>query len=111
MNCDEAIEIETIKEELNEQESVDDPLSIHQDNENKLEDLLDYDSIDIEEFKIKPGNFDINDTTNEDLSDQDNVNDEGNNLNVINMDEEVMDHNENVKEVEGKVVGKAFLSS
>jgi hypothetical protein len=39
------------------------------------------------------------------------VNDEGNNLNVINMDEEVMDHNENVKEVEGKVVGKAFLSS
>jgi hypothetical protein len=27
------------------------------------------------------------------------------------MDEEVMDHNENVKEVEGKVVGKAFLSS
>ena len=59
-NCDEANEIETIKEELNEQESVDDPLQIHQDDENKEDDLLDYDSIDIidiKEFKNEPGQW------------------------------------------------------
>ena len=47
-------DVETIKEEINEEEIVDDPPSIHQDNENKEEDLIDYDRIDIEEFKIEP---------------------------------------------------------
>ena len=46
--------LETIKEEINDGESVDDPFSIHQDNEIKEEDMYDYDKIDIEEFKIEP---------------------------------------------------------
>ena len=52
VDCGESIKEEDIKEEIKEEESVDDPLSIHQDNENKEEDLYDYDTIDIEEFKI-----------------------------------------------------------
>ena len=48
--------VETIQEEINEEESVDDPLSIHQDNEIKEEDMFDYDRIDIEEFKIESDN-------------------------------------------------------
>ena len=36
-------EVKTIKEEINEDGSVDDPLSIHEDNENKEEDMYDYD--------------------------------------------------------------------
>ena len=51
----------------------------------------------------------INDTTNEDLSDQNNINNV-NNLNVNNMDEEVnnvIDNiEENVNEVEGNVVAQ-----
>ena len=54
--CSEEKEVESIKEEINEEESVNDPLSIHQDNENKEEDIFDYDKIDIEEFKIEPVN-------------------------------------------------------
>ena len=46
--------VEAINEEINEEESVDDPLSIHKDNEIKEEDMYDYDRIDIEEFKIEP---------------------------------------------------------
>ena len=53
---------------MNEEESVDDPLSIHQDNENKEEDMYDYDRIDIEEFKIEP----IDNNINEDESDLNN---------------------------------------
>ena len=41
---------------MNEEENVDDPLSIHQDYESKEEDMYDYDRIDIEEFKIEPDN-------------------------------------------------------
>ena len=66
-------EVEAIKQEINEEESVDDPLSIHQDNENKEEDLYEYDRIDIEEFKIEPNNC-INYIQYEDKSDQNNVN-------------------------------------
>jgi hypothetical protein len=90
VDCGEAIKEEDIKEEINEEESVDDPLTIQQE----------IDRIDIEEFKIEPGHANINDITNEDKSDRDNVN-EGNNLNVNNMDEEVIDNieeNENVVE-------------
>jgi uncharacterized Zn-finger protein len=54
--CGERKVIESIKEEINEEESVHDPLSIHQDNKNKEEDMFDYDKIDIEEFKIEPDN-------------------------------------------------------
>ena len=72
--CGEANEVETIKEEINEKESVDDSLPGHQDNENKEEDMFDYDTIDIEEFKIEPDNINTNDSTNEDRSDQDNIN-------------------------------------
>ena len=52
-DCGEEKEIETMKEDMNEEESVDDPLSIHQDNEDKEEDMYDYDRIDVEEFKIE----------------------------------------------------------
>ena len=79
----EANEVKTIKEE---QESVDDPLPSYQDNENKEEDLFDYDTIDTEEFKIEPDN--INDTTNEARSDQNNINNVNNPL-VDNMDGEM----------------------
>ena len=83
--------IETIKEGTNKEESVDDPLSIHHENENKEEELFDYDRIDIEEFKIEPD--DNLDNINEDRSDENNVN------------EEVVDNiEENVNEVEGNVV-------
>ena len=54
--CVEGEVVESIKEEMNEEENVNDPLSIHQDNENKEEDIFDYDRIDIEEFKIEPDN-------------------------------------------------------
>jgi uncharacterized Zn-finger protein len=57
-DCGEEKEVETIKEEINEEESVDDPLSIHPDNEIKKENMYDYDRIDIEEFKIDPNNED-----------------------------------------------------
>ena len=55
----------------------------------------------------------INDTTNEHLSDQNNINDV-NNLLVNNMDEEVnnvIDNvEENVNEVEGNVVGQGNIN-
>ena len=70
-NC----EVETIKKEINNDESVDDPHPIHQETENKDEDLYDYDRIDIEEFKIAPGDVNIN----EESSDQNNIN----NVNVL----------------------------
>jgi uncharacterized Zn-finger protein len=68
IECVEANKVETIKEEIDEEESVDDPFSIHQDNENKEEELYDYDydAIDIKEFKIEPDNINTSDTTNED---------------------------------------------
>ena len=53
-DCVQRKEVETVKEEINEEESVDDPLSILQDNENN--DMFDYDKIDIEEFNIEPDN-------------------------------------------------------
>jgi uncharacterized Zn-finger protein len=71
VNC----EVETIKKEINNDESVDDPHPIHQETENKDEDLYDYDRIDIEEFKIEPGDVNIN----EESSDQNNIN----NVNVL----------------------------
>ena len=87
-DCGEGKEVEAIKEEINEEESVDDPLSIHQDNEIKEEDMYDYERIDIEEFKFEPDR---------------NVN-EVNNLLINNIDEEVVDNIEmNVNEVEGNV--------
>ena len=91
----------TLKEEINEEESVDDPLSIHQDNEIKEEDMFDYyDRIDIEEFKIEP-----NSHINEDESDHNNVSAVNNPILVNNMDEEVVDNiEENVNEVEGDAV-------
>ena len=91
-------EVETLKKELKEEESVDDPLSIHPDNENKEEDIINYDKIDIEEFRIEPDNC-INEIENENKSDQNNVNQ------VNNIDEEVVDNiEENVDEVEENVV-------
>ena len=39
-DCGEGEELETIKEEINEEERVDDPLSIYQDNDNKEEDMF-----------------------------------------------------------------------
>ena len=109
---------------MNEEESVDDPLPSYQDNENKEEELYDYDydydAIDIEEFKIEPDNINTNDITNEEISDQNNVNNV-NNLIVNNMDEEVnnvIDNVEenvnevegNVNEVEGNVVGQGNIN-
>ena len=92
-------EVETIKEEINEEESVDDPPSIHQDNEIKEEDMYDYDKIDIEEFKIE-----LVSNINEDESDQNNVN-QVNNILDNNIDEEVVDNiEENINEVEGNVI-------
>jgi hypothetical protein len=82
---------------------VTDPPSILQDNEIKEEDMFDYDTIDIKEFKIEPDNC-INEIENEDKSDQNNVN-QVNNILVNNIDEEVVDNiEENVNEVEGNVV-------
>ena len=92
--------VEHIKEEINEEESVDDPLSIHQNNVIKEEELYDHDRIDIEEFKIE----DVNEIENEDKSDKNNVS-ELNNILVNNMDEEVVDNiEENVNVVEGNFV-------
>ena len=112
-NCSESIKEEDIKEEIKEEESVDDPLSIHQDNENKEEDLFDYNTIDIEEFRIEPDNVDTNDVTDEERSGQNNVNNV-NNLLVNNMDEEVNDVidnvEENVNEVEENVVGQENIN-
>ena len=86
--------LEIIKEKINEEESVGDPLSIHQDNERKEEDLIDYDRIDIEEFKIEP-----DDNLHYINEDENNVNE------VNNIDEEVVDNiEENVNEVEAHVV-------
>ena len=97
---DKTNKINTIKVEINEEESVDDPLSIHEDNEIKEEDMYDYDRIDIEEFKIEPDN-----NINQDESDQNNVNAVNNPILVNNMDEEVVDNIvENLNEVEGNVV-------
>jgi hypothetical protein len=113
VDCGEANDVEPIKEEIDEEESVDDPLPGHQDNENREEDLYVYDTIDIEEFKIESDNVDINDTTNEDRADQDKVNNV-NNLLVNNMDEEVNDVvdnvEENVIEVEENVVGQENIN-
>ena len=55
-DCGEGEAVEIIKEEINEEDRVHDPLSIHQSNENKEEDTSDYDRIDIEKFKIEPNN-------------------------------------------------------
>ena len=78
-------EVETVKEEINEEESVDDPLSIHQDNENKEEDIFDYDTIDIEEFKIEPSNKNID----EDRSSSRNFVDCGESIKVEYIKEEI----------------------
>ena len=103
-DCGEGEVLEIIKEEINEEESVDDPLSIHQDNENKEEDMYDYDRIDIEEFKIEPDS-NVNEIEYKDESDQNNVNAVNNLLEINNVDEEVVDNiEENVDEVEGNVV-------
>ena len=99
-DCIERKVIESIKEEMNEEESVDNPPSIQQDNENKEEDMFDYNKIDIEEFKIEPGN-NINDVE----SGQNNVNEVNNPIMIDNIDEEVVDNiEENVNEVEENVV-------
>ena len=37
VDCDETIKLEDIKEEINEEESVEDPLSIHQEEMNEEE--------------------------------------------------------------------------
>ena len=100
-DCGEGNKVETIKEEIKEEESVDDPLSIYQDNENKEEDMFDYDTIDIEEFKIEP----IDNNISEEESDQNNVDAVNNPLLVNNIDEEVVVNiGGNVNEVEGNVV-------
>ena len=97
-------DVGTIKEELNEEESVDAPPSIPQDNEIKEEDMYDYDTIDIEEFKIEGVN-NINDIKYEDTSDQNNVNAENNLILANNIDEEVVDNiEENVNEGEGNIL-------
>ena len=97
-DCGEGKEVETVKEEINEEESVDDPLSIHLDNENKEEDVYDYDRIDIEEFKIEP----IDNNINVDESD---LNNKVNDILVNNMDEELVDNiEENVNEGEGNIL-------
>ena len=102
-DCGEGKEVKIIKEEINEEESVDDPLSIHQDNEIKEEDMYDYDTIDIEEFKIVADDH-INNIECEDKSGQNNVN-QVNDIIANNMDEEIVDDiEENVNEVEENVV-------
>ena len=57
VDCGEAIKVEDIKEELNEMESVEDPLSLQLDNQTiyEEENPCDYDNdkIDIEEFKLE----------------------------------------------------------
>ena len=67
----------------------------------------------VEEEGIGEDPLCINDSLNQDLSDQDNMN-EGNNLNINNMDEEVNDVidniEENVNEVEGNVVGQENIN-
>ena len=55
-DCGEGEVVKPINEEFNDEESVDDRLSIRQDNKIKKEDTFDYDRIDIEEFKIEPDN-------------------------------------------------------
>ena len=98
---DKGNKVETIQEEINKEESIDDPPSIHPDTEIKKEDMYDYDRIDIEEFKIEP----IDNNINEDESDHNNVNTVNNPILVNNMDEEVVDNiEENVNEVEANVV-------
>ena len=106
VDCGESIKIEDIKEEMNEEESVDDPLSIQgQTNSDVSENIV----TEVKEEVIRDDPLCINDTTNEDLSDQNNINNV-NNLNVNNMDEEVnnvIDNiEENVNEVEGNVVAQ-----
>ena len=120
--CGEGKEIKTVKEEINEEESVDDPLLIHQDNEIKEEDMFEYDKIDIEEFKIEPVDSNINvnesDLNNKldnpildnDIGEEvvdnidDNVNEVEGNILVNNMDEAIVDNiEENVNEVEGNI--------
>ena len=87
--------------------------AVSNDNENKEEDLFDYNTIDIEEFKIEPDNVDTNDVTDEERSGQNNVNNV-NNLLVNNMEEEVNDVidnvEENVNEVEENVVGQENIN-
>ena len=98
-DCGEGKEVEAIKEKVNEEESVDDLPSIHQDNEIKEEDMYDYDRIDIEEFKIEPIDYNIN-------VDESDLNNKVNNPILVNdIVEEVVDNiEENVNEVEGNVV-------
>ena len=86
VECVESIKIEDIKEEMNEEESVDDPLSIQgQTNSDVSENIV----TEVKEEEIRDDPLCINDTTNEDLSDQNNINNV-NNLNVNNIDEEVV---------------------
>ena len=93
VECNTISESEDIKEEINEEENVDDPLCINQEtqnicedrneeNQNKddNEDMFDYDKIDIEEFKIEP---DIN----EDKSEHNNLKIVNNPILVNNIDE------------------------
>ena len=122
-DCVERKEVETIKEEINEEESFDDHLSIHQDNEIKEEDMYDYDRIDIEEFKIEPIDNNINvdesdlnnkvndpilvNNVDEEVVDNidDNVNEVVGNINLNNIDEAIVDNiEENVNEIEADIV-------
>ena len=66
VNC----EVETIKNEINNDESFDDPHPIHQETENKDEDRFDNNKIDIEECKIEP----VDDNISEESSYQSNIN-------------------------------------
>ena len=48
------IKVEDIKEEIKVEESVEDPLTVQQESGNdNLEDLVDYDKIDIVDFKVE----------------------------------------------------------
>ena len=78
VDCGEDINEEIKEEESVDEESIKDP--IHQETD-ACEDLFDYDTIDIEEHKIEPDNFDIDANTNKDNSYENN--DHGVNYNVI----------------------------
>ena len=74
-------------------------------NEIKEVEFYDYDQIDIEEFKISNSNSNVNEIEYKDESDKNNVNAVNNLSEINNIDEEVVDNiDENVNEVEGNVV-------
>ena len=104
IDCDETVKVEDIKEEMNEEESVDDPLDIQgQTNSDVSENIV----TEVKEEGIGDDPLCINDSLNQDLSVQDNVINV-NNLLVDNMDEEV---NEVIDNVEDSVVDPhCFLS-